>query len=257
MGLMTNEIIPSLPENITNNIIEMLAEVVQRETGPHYAAFDADGTLWDTDAGESFFKFQINSGEIEGLPEDPWAHYHWMKDNVGHEEAFLWLARINKGIQITDVRRWALQAAGQLRPFPVFGGMPLFIESMMKLGIKVYIVTASVQWAVEPLAPLVGLPPSHVIGIRTEVVNGVVTEAAVTPVTWKEGKAKALLERTGGVAPIFCAGNTMGDLALLESSRALRLAISAAPRDSENFETESRLLDIAKSRGWFHCRLRV
>ena len=38
------------------------------------AAFDADGTLWDTDLGEAFFHYQIDN-KLVSLPSEPWSHY--------------------------------------------------------------------------------------------------------------------------------------------------------------------------------------
>ena len=38
------------------------------------AAFDADGTLWDTDLGENFFQYQIEYKQIP-LPPEPYEYY--------------------------------------------------------------------------------------------------------------------------------------------------------------------------------------
>ena len=44
-----------------------------------YAAFDADGTLWDTDLGENFFNYQIDQKQVP-LPANPFQHYLEMKN---------------------------------------------------------------------------------------------------------------------------------------------------------------------------------
>src|SRR5690606_4713791 len=105
-----------------------------------------------------------------------------------------------------------------------------------------------------PGARRLGLTNEQVIGIETEVVNGVVTDRQKGVITYREGKAEALLQQTGGVKPYFCAGNTEGDLWLLEAATDLRLVISAAPVGSENWETEKHMLDLAQKRGWFSHR---
>ncbi|MCS6837608.1 MAG: haloacid dehalogenase, partial [Bdellovibrionaceae bacterium] len=56
------------------------------------AAFDADGTLWDTDVGEGFFQFLIDQRAIS-LPPDPWAVY-LSKKRVNALDAYFWLAEI-------------------------------------------------------------------------------------------------------------------------------------------------------------------
>ena len=224
-----------------------------RPKGRAIAAFDADGTLWNTDLGEGLFSYEINNDTVP-LPENPWQHYQYLKDHVSHPAAYLWLAQINKGVSIDLVREWAAAAVAEMHPVPVFPEAVRIIEHLKKLEVEVYIVTASIKWAVEPGAHLLGLTPDDVIGIETEVVDGIVTEKQKGPITWRKGKVEGLLARTGGVAPYFAAGNTEGDLFLLESATDLRLVMSAAPEGSENYPTEQAMLKIAQQRDWHSFR---
>jgi phosphoserine phosphatase len=115
----------------------------------------------------------------------------------------------------------------------------------------VYCVTASVKWAVEPGAQALGIAADCVIGIRTKVVNGLVTDELDGPITWREGKVVGLLEATGRKMPFLAGGNTMGDLALLDSASHIQIANIAAAKGDFNYETEMKLLDLAKRRCWF------
>ena len=219
-----------------------------RPKGRAVAAFDADGTLWNTDMGEAFFDYQIQN-KLVPLPEDPFGHYNWMKANVSHTAAYVWLAQILKGVPLERVREWA-EASVSRTKIPVFNETTEILKKLKELEVEVYIVTASITWAVEPGARRLGLPESAVVGIETEVVDGVVTETPHGAVTYRQGKAEAILRKTGGVRPYFCAGNTEGDLWLLEGASDLRLVLSAAPQGSENFPTESKMLALAQERGW-------
>lgn len=78
-----------------------LAKALDSNTQP-IAAFDADGTLWDIDLGESFFQFQIDR-KLVPLPADPWAHYLALLPE-GPRKAYLWLAEINQGVQIARIK---------------------------------------------------------------------------------------------------------------------------------------------------------
>lgn len=217
------------------------------------AAFDADGTLWNTDLGEMLFGYQVKK-RLVPLPDDPWAHYEWMKTHVSHPEAYLWLAQINKGVALEQVRKWAEEAVSEFHPLPVFDEQWKILEKLKSLQVEVYIVTASITWAVEPGARRLNMKEEQVIGIETEVVGGIVTEKQKGVITYREGKPEALLSRTGGVRPYFCAGNTEGDKWLLESATHLRLVMSASPSDNENYETEHRMLALAQERGWYSHR---
>lgn len=218
------------------------------------AAFDADGTLWNTDLGEALFGYQVKKRLLPDLPADPWAHYEHLKEHVSHEVAYIWLAQINKGLPLTQVQLWAKQAVEALHPVPVFPEIKDLIAYLLKLNVEVYIVTASIKWAVDPGAHLVGLSAENVIGIRTKVVDGIVTTEQDGPLTYRQGKVEALLSRTGGIRPFFAAGNTEGDLPLLESATDLRLVVAGFPESNHNFPTEQRMLALAKERTWFAAR---
>lgn len=223
-----------------------------RPKGRAIAAFDADGTLWNTDLGEAFFHYQIKN-KLVPLPEDPWGHYNWMKDHVSHTAAYVWLAQILKGVPLSEVRQWA-EASVASQPLPIFAEQLRILEKLKELEVEVYIVTASIKWAVEPGARRLGLDDDQVLGIETEISGGVVTEKPHGIITYREGKATALLARTGGVKPYFSAGNTEGDKWLLEAATSLRLVMSSAPLNTENFPTENKMLTLASERGWHHHR---
>ena len=243
----------SYPTEIWSHIHTSIDKALLQNPRP-IAAFDADGTLWDTDLGESFFQYQIDQKLVE-LPPDPWAHYRELKKKNGDpRSAYLWLAQILKGQPLERVRDWASASVTAIQPVPVFSEQKKLIELFQSRGIQVYIVTASIQWAVEAGAALVGLTPKDVIGIRTEIQNGLVTDISEGVITHREGKAEALLRATGGQRPFFCSGNTMGDLELLECSQDLKLAVSASSQDDKLFKTENELQEEARRRGWFAHR---
>jgi phosphoserine phosphatase len=223
-----------------------------RPAGRAVAAFDADGTLWNTDLGEAFFEYQIKN-QLIPLPPDPFGHDNWMKEHVSHTAAYLWLAQILKGVPLTKVRDWAEKSVAS-QPLPVFEEQLRVLEKLKELKVEIYIVTASIKWAVEPGALRIGLGAEDVIGIETAVVNGLVTETPHGVITYREGKAAAILARTGGVAPYFAAGNTEGDRWLLEGASALRLVISSAPENTENYPTEQNMIEMANKNNWYSHR---
>lgn len=216
---------------------------------PWIAGFDADGTLWDTDLGESFFQYQIESCELPNMPEDPWKFYEELK-LVDPLKAYLWLAQINKGQKFEDVREWARQALKQA-PIPVFEPQRQLIQFLNSLDFEVYIVTASVEWAVRPAAHLVNVDPEHVIGIKTKIEDGIVTDVLDGQLTWRDGKAKGLLAATGGVQPVLAVGNTIGDQAMIESASHVRMAVRSRRAVGELAETEEKLFEVARRKGWF------
>ena len=213
------------------------------------AAFDADGTLWASDMGESLFHYQYRNDLLPNLPQNPWEYYVNFHTKEP-EKAYLWLAQINAGFPIEVVRKWAREAV-KTHPEPgIFNGQKDVIRHLRASGVTVYVVTASIKWAVEPAAELYGIPKENVIGIQTKVTNGVVTEEQEGPITYRQGKVEGLLKATGGKPPFFAAGNTPGDLPLLESATHLRMVLHSAPEGHVNYNSEQEMLKIARERGW-------
>jgi phosphoserine phosphatase len=249
--LSVNEFSSSLWEQIQK---DTQLEIQKSPNKRRIAAFDADGTLWDQDAGETFFDWQIHNSHLANLPADPWEYYRSTK-KVSPPEAYVWLARINSGQSLTQVRAWAKECFNQQPHWPVFESQRRLIQFLQKLDFEIFIVTASVKWAVEPVAALVGIDADHVLGVATKVIEGVVGTETVLPVTWRHGKAEALLNATNGVRPIFASGNTLGDISLLETATAVNLAIATQNPNREPFhnglfEEELKLQEAVKQHSW-------
>ncbi|MEK2689597.1 HAD family hydrolase [Bdellovibrio sp. GT3] len=237
--------------DIWSSINNTLDQVLKEQKNP-IAAFDADGTLWDIDLGEKFFHHQIDNKLVE-LPADPWNHYESMKAE-DPRKAYLWLAQICKGKSLTEVQQWAKDAVKAAAPVPVFSEQRKLIQLLQSKGVKIYVITASVKWAVEGGASLVGLEYDNIIGVETETQDGMITDKQKGVITYRQGKVDALLAKTGGQLPFLASGNTMGDFNLLESATHLSLAVSAASRDDKIFKTERELAENAQTKGWLSHR---
>lgn len=238
-------------QDIWKRINTTLDHVLKTDPQP-IAAFDADGTLWDIDLGETFFHHQIDNKLVE-LPKNPWEHYENLKA-LDPVKAYLWLAQICQNQELKTVHEWAKDAVKKASPLPIFPEQKKLIELFLSKGVQVYVITASVKWAVEPGAALLGLPYENVLGVETTQINGLITDQQKGIVTYKQGKVDALLERTKGKKPFFASGNTMGDFQLLQSATELSLAVSAASRDDKLFKTEMELAQHAQAPNWISHR---
>lgn len=253
-----NEFSSGLWSDIDSSIARALTKAASSGERP-VAVFDADGTLWDEDAGETFFQWQLDHCGFQHLPEDPWAHYRNWKKRDPHG-AYAWLAQISAGRDLADVREWAKTCFDSHQPWPVFRSIQDLFTRLHQAGFEIYIVTASVKWAVEPASfHLLGVRPENVLGIETEaVVNQlgmhIITERVKLPITYRQGKADALLKATGGRRPVFAAGNTLGDIALLDIATDFKLMIqSQSPLLSEKpglVAEEKKLRDHGRPLGW-------
>jgi phosphoserine phosphatase len=222
----------------------------QNPSEPLIAAFDADGTIWDADVGESFSMWQFKNCQLKNLPKDPWRFYRDEKETGDPQKAFMWLAQINAGHSLDQVRQWAKAFTQTMEPVPFFEPQKALIGFLKGHGVKVYVVTASIKWSVEPGALQLGIDYENVLGVCTKVESGMITDIPVLPVTWKDGKAKTLLLATNGKAPFLCCGNTHGDIALIESSSKFKIAVGSSKPSDELFESEKKLFDYCKKLDW-------
>lgn len=239
----------SFPSTLLNAIDHALDQELKIQPHP-VAAFDADGTLWNTDLGEGFFQYEIQKKLLAGLPAEPWAHYRKWKGSGDPRPAYLWLAQIHKNLKLSEVRRWATEHVQSLQPLPIFEEQLHLITHLIQRGVRVYVVTASVKWSVEPGAELLGVPQNQVLGVQTKVENGIITDAQNGFITYREGKSQQLLAETGGVVPFLCAGNSTGDLNLLEGASRIKLAVRSVPPEHELYEVESKLQAVAREKNW-------
>ncbi len=246
-----NEFSPQLWEHLSATIKKAASEA----RGPKIAAFDADGTLWDADAGETFFDWQIHNSGLSDMPADPWQHYHDLK-KINPITAYVWLAQINAGHPLSQVRAWAKQCFAEQKNWPVFESQKKLFALLRSLDFEIYVVTASIKWAVEPVAGLFGVDFDHVLGITTKIEDGKVGMEAVLPITWRQGKAEGLLAATGGIRPILGCGNTYGDTALIETATHVQLALTTQNQPGGLFEEESKLAVEADRRGWLRHKFR-
>lgn len=243
----------SFPDEYWTQIKDTVTKLKDSNT-PMVAAFDADGTLWDTDLGENFFQYQIDEKSVP-LPEDPWKHYMDLKKiNNDPRDAYVWLAQINAGRSLSEVRNWSQQAFERIQPNPIFSEQKKLIDFLLSNSVQIYIVTASIKWAVEPGARALGLTNDHVVGVETVVENDIITAEKILPITYRQGKIEALLKKTGNIKPFLSAGNTIGDYELLDASTHLKLAVSAASRDDRLFKGENDLQTMAIEKNWWRHR---
>jgi len=230
------------------NHISQKIESLQKAREPLIAAFDADGTLWDTDIGELFFDYLIKEKKIS-LPSNPWQHYLEMK-NHNPIDAYFWLCEILAGHSIKTIKTWAKEAIGDPRQIPIFPQQKKLIDLFLKQNVTIYVVTASVKWAVEPAAEFLGIKNDRVIGIETSIEpTGIISNKRIEPATYRRGKIEALLIKTGGIAPFFCCGNSSGDIDLL-SAADLKLAVRSSAKQAGLLASEMELYHYAIRNKW-------
>ncbi len=221
------------------------AEAIARQLTPsrerRVAAFDADGTLWYEDIGEAFARWLVAGGHIDGHADVAsfWEEYERRVDEH-RMDGYTWVIQAMAGLAEADVQRWCRQLAAawsNYRP-----QMHKLIAGLQQEGFEAWIVSASNRWIVHAGAPTMGIPQDKVIGIETQVADGLITDIPVNPRPCNQGKVEAIQHHIG-VRPTFAFGDSMGDFEMLEYV-VQPLVVG------RNDQPDNELIRQAGSKGW-------
>lgn len=201
------------------------------------AAFDADGTLWDFDVGETFLKWAGEQGKLTRWPKGPWAWVEYERRLAAGDlrHAFEFCMTAFADLPEAEVKEWAAKLLAPMYEAAIFPEMRSLVKTLHSREAEVWIVSGSPTWCVIPGAALLGVPPERVIAGEVAInAAGLVTEAMRAPLTIQETKVSALLARAGR-PPHFAAGNSAYDYDLVESARAVSLLVN--PPEGETWKS--------------------
>ena len=230
-------------------VINRLEKALNTNKAQRVAAFDADGTLWPSDVGREFFYYQAQKGLLKNKFKDLRAEFEHVRNTKGKKMALLWLAEIQAGHSLTELNTW-IQDFLLDKNFELFAFQTKIIKWLIHKKVQVFIVSSSLQWTLEQVLKNSIISLDNIIGVKTQVEKGIITNQALRPSPVQEEKVEALLEKTKGVKPFFSVGNTLADKALLELSTHERMVIATAPPGAKNYDSERALLQEAQKNHW-------
>jgi HAD superfamily phosphoserine phosphatase-like hydrolase len=207
--------------------------------GLRIAVFDCDGTLWDADAGEQFFYWEMERGL---LPDDVarWArtrYEDYRAGRVGEEQMCGEMVTINQGIACATLERSAAELFAERIVPRIFPEMAELTRRLADSGCELWAISSTNDWVIRAAAAHFGIATKRVIAACVENENGRCTGRLIRVPT-DELKAEAihqLLPRN----PDAVFGNSLHDLAMMEMAKHA-FAINPNPD----------LEEIARQRGW-------
>jgi phosphoserine phosphatase len=217
--------------------------------GPGLAVFDADHTLWCEDSGETFYQWLIAGRHLKDVDYtlDLFAEYRAL-EKVDENAAYVKLITDMAGLPepvVQDLCRDFFPTFVQ----NCFPAMRDLVRDLLAAGWDVRIVTAASRWLVQAGCHHFGLAPDCVIGVDLHVENGVLTRDLAYDFPYGPGKVKAI-QRFIGHRPHLAAGDSAGDLYMLETAQDLALVLAY-----DGYEKQRPLLDAARARGWLVQRI--
>ncbi len=136
----------------------------------------------------------------------------------------------------------------------LFEPMRQLIGRLHANGFEVWIITASPEALYQGfLARELGLPETRVVGVKSVVRHGRLTDEIIPPVPQDDGKLAAI-ETFVQATPLLAGGNSRGDKEMIESSQGLRLIVN--PDELVAPDQTQSMADYARAQGWLVVRIR-
>jgi len=158
------------------------------------------------------------------------------------------------GETVDSLRRMGQKCFDDLYDEKIFIPMRDLIGQLQNNGFEVWVVTGSPEVLYQQfLSRELGIPITNIVGVKSVVRGGVVTDEIIPPVPQDHGKKEAI-ETFIQDHPLFVAGNSRGDKEMIEFSRGLRMIVN--PDEHIAPDQEQSIADYAKSQGWLIVRIR-
>lgn len=208
------------------------------------AVFDADGTLWSQDAEQAFFRwlFKQNKFVSTAYHSNSFDEYE-VRAQVTGLEAYKWLLKALAGISESDLKEMSFHFMQDYFVDYIYPAQRKLVADLKKLDVDVWVVSASNQWLVQSGVIHLGIHPSHAIGIRLEVKNGLITDNILEPFPFREGKVSAIKQFIGE-KPKLVFGDSGGDIPMLEDSDGLSVYIMHKQNQKDTG------LELAQQKNW-------
>jgi phosphoserine phosphatase len=218
----------------TNARIEAYLNTTLPMTIRKVAVFDCDGTLFGQVphylADEALYRYaDLNyRGREDAFSIEKMAILERMAadgDNVGKpyvEDRARFLAGMTPR-QVADLGWDCFDESYRGKFYPE---MKQLVANLREYGFEVWILTASPEFLYQRfMAEELGIPEVNVIGVKSVVENGVLTDRIILPVPQDDGKA-ATIPTFIKTRPLIVGGNSRGDRDMLDLSAGLKIVVN-------------------------------
>jgi phosphoserine phosphatase len=226
-----------------NNELESFLDGTRIIKNRKVAVFDCDGTLLGQSpyylADEALYTYaeQKYSGKEDSLSLakmmviDSLLHGNNVgKDYIQRRISFL------SGLSTTEVERIGEEMFHEKYERKFYPEMKQLLANLENYGFEIWVVTASPEILYQKfVSENMGIPMNRIIGVKSVIHDGKVTRTLVQPVPQDDGKADAI-QTFIKARPLFVAGNSRGDLEMMNESVGLKMIIN--PDDSKKMQNE-------------------
>ena len=158
------------------------------------------------------------------------------------------------GSSLEDIRNLGADCFNRNYKNKIFQPMKELIAILKKNDFEVWIVTASPEALYQKfLSRGLDVPITNVVGVKSVVRHGIITDRIVHPVPQDEGKTEAI-ETFVQTKPLLVGGNSRGDKEMIEFSKDIKMIVNPDEHISPG-QTMS-IADYAKKKKWLIVKIR-
>jgi HAD superfamily phosphoserine phosphatase-like hydrolase len=235
------------PDGITEVAWRRIAEAIRAEEQP-LAVFDADGTLWADDLGETHIHVLAERRFVEpGAGHKSLLSEYASRCEADVDDGYAWGARILGDMPEARVVESAIEAWARHRD-RLLEPVAAVVRALLTAGVDVAVVSASNRWVVEAAVEELGIGPKRVIAVDLERDGATLTRTVVQPMPNGPGKVGAIDVHLGR-RPTLAFGNSVHDVPMLRSA-ALGVCVLATTAEQPEL---SEVLEVIRAEaGWLY-----
>ena len=206
---------------------------------PRLTAFDCDGTLWSGDAGEGFFRWEMDRGLVseETIRWAKSRYQDYVAGKVSEDDMCADMTTMNVGLEETVIRRASRQFYEENIAAHIFPEMQQLVQRLHDDGCEIWAVSSTSEWVIREAMKDFNIPANRILACEVEIENGRITDRLVR-VPSGEGKAVGIREVMRR-QPDAAFGNSRWDVEMLALAKT-PFAVNPS----------AELKKIAGDRGW-------
>jgi len=224
----------------------------KNEKGRKIAVFDGDGTVLGQTphylADECMYQWAEQRPDykpiiIDSLKSQSNVSLPYVQNRI----------RLVSGISLEEYRNMGEECFNNYYTDKIFKPIQELINILKSENFEIWIVTASPEGLYQKfLSKVFQIPITNIIGVKSVIRDGIITDEIVHPVPQDHGKKEAIATFIQDV-PLFVAGNSRGDKEMIEYSKGLKLIVN--PDEHIAPDQKESIANYAKRNNWLVVRV--
>ncbi|MCF8378959.1 MAG: haloacid dehalogenase-like hydrolase [Bacteroidales bacterium] len=243
--------IAGFSEEVNSQLEKFLIET-KDEPGRKIAVFDGDGTVLGQTphylADEAMYHYAMEHPE-----KNPEILQEMIKQSNVSIPYVQNRVKYISGISLQEYRDMGEKIFNEFYSDKIYEPMRELILTLKQNGFEIWIITASPEGMYQQfLSKALDIPITNIVGIKSVIKDGMVTDEIIIPIPQDHGKKWAIESFVQDV-PLLVAGNSRGDKEMIEFSRGLKIIVNPDEHIAAD-QTES-ISDYAKMNDWLIVKI--